>query len=53
MASSVTQIVRLPRRTKAASYSGQFVTRYFAFGILRRRSLLNLYGMLRPAPHEP
>ena len=37
--------VRLPRRTSAASYSGQFVTRYLAFGILWRRLSLNLYGM--------
>src|SRR5580692_4458919 len=44
-ASSVNQIVRLPRRASPASYSGQFVTRYLAFGILWRRLSLNLYGM--------
>jgi len=41
----VNQPVILPRRTNAASYSGQFVTRYLAFGILWRRLSLNLYGM--------
>src|ERR1700678_2613992 len=45
MASSVNHTVRLPRRISAASYSGQFVTRYRAFGILWRRLSLNLYGM--------
>ena len=45
MASSVIQTVRLPRLTSAASYSGQFVTRYLALGILWRRLSLNLYGM--------
>jgi hypothetical protein len=44
-ASSVNHTVRLPRRTSAASYSDQFVTRYLAFGILWRRLSLNLYGM--------
>src|SRR5208283_5143083 len=37
--------VRLPRRTRAASYSGQFVTRYLALGNLWRRLSWNLYGM--------
>src|SRR5271170_3354369 len=37
--------VRLPRRTSAASYSGQFVTRYLALGNLWRRLSLNLYGI--------
>ena len=37
--------VRLPRFTSAASYSGQFVTRYLAVGILWRRLSLNVYGM--------
>jgi hypothetical protein len=45
MASSVIHTVRLPRLTSAASYSGQFVTRYFALGILWRRDSLNLYGI--------
>src|ERR1700728_2478654 len=45
MASSVIHIVRLPRLTSEASYSGQFVTRYLALGILWRRASLNLYGM--------
>ena len=31
-----------PRRTNAASYSGQFATRYRVFGILWRRVSLNL-----------
>jgi hypothetical protein len=44
-ASSVIHTVRLPRLTSAASYSGQFVTRYLALGILWRRLSLNLYGM--------
>src|SRR6202043_2451517 len=44
-AASVNHTVRLPRRTSAASYSGQFATRYLAFGILWRRPSLNLYGM--------
>src|ERR1700722_7929623 len=35
-------------RTSAASYSGQFVTRYLAFGILWRRLVLNLYGIDLP-----
>src|SRR5262249_4881065 len=39
------QSVRLPRRTRAASYSGQFVTRYLALGNLWRRLSWNLYGM--------
>src|SRR4051812_34723174 len=39
MASSVNHTVRLPRRTNAASYCGQFVTRYLTFGILWRRKL--------------
>ena len=47
-ASSVNQTVMLPRRTSAASYSGQFLTRYLAFGILWRRLSLNLYGMGSP-----
>jgi hypothetical protein len=47
-ASSVNHTVRLPRRTNAASYSGQFVTRYRATGILWRRLSLNLYGMELP-----
>ena len=38
-------MVRPPRRTRAASYSGQFVTRYLALGNLWRRLALNLYGM--------
>src|SRR5277367_683483 len=33
------------RRTSAASYSGQFVTRYLALGNLWRRPSVNLYGM--------
>src|SRR5208282_4716419 len=44
-ASSVNQSVRLPCRTSAASYSGQFVTRYLALGNLWRRLSCNLYGM--------
>jgi hypothetical protein len=44
-ASSVNQTVMAPRRTNAASYSGQFVTRYLAVGILWRRLSQNLYGM--------
>src|SRR5271154_3909922 len=44
-ASSVNHTVRLPRRTSAASYSGQFVTRYPALENLRQRSSVNLYGM--------
>jgi hypothetical protein len=44
-ASSVNHTVRLPRRTSAASYSGQFATGYLAFRILWRRLSLNLYGM--------
>jgi hypothetical protein len=44
-AASVNHTVGLPRRTSAASYSGQFVTRYLAVGILWRRLSLNLYGM--------
>jgi hypothetical protein len=44
-ASSVNHTVRLPRRINAASYSGQFVTRYLALGTLWRRLSLNLYGM--------
>src|SRR5205823_4584479 len=48
MASSVNHTVRLPRWTNAASYSGQFVTRYLDFGILWRRLSLNLYGMELP-----
>src|SRR6059058_674951 len=48
MASSVNHTVRLPRWTNAASYSGQFATRYRAFGILWRRLSLNLYGMELP-----
>jgi hypothetical protein len=35
---------RLPCHTSADSYSGQFVTRYRAFGILWRQLSLNLYG---------
>src|ERR1700733_2262295 len=38
-------MVRLPRLTREACYSGQFVTRYLALGILWRRVSLNLYGM--------
>jgi hypothetical protein len=33
------------RRTRATSYSGQFVTRYLALGNLWRRLALNLYGI--------
>src|ERR1700688_287847 len=45
MASSFSHTVRLPRRTRAASYAGQFVTRYFALGNLSRRSALALNGI--------
>src|SRR5205823_13806167 len=48
MASSVNHTVRLPRWTNAASYSGQFATRYRALGILWRRLSLNLYGIELP-----
>jgi hypothetical protein len=37
--------VRLVRRTSAASYAGQFVTRYLALENLWRRPSANLYGM--------
>jgi hypothetical protein len=41
----VNHTVRIPRRINAASYSGQFVTRYLALGTLWRRLSLNLYGI--------
>jgi hypothetical protein len=41
----VNHTVRLPRRTSAASCSGQFVTRYRAIENLWRRPSVNLYGM--------
>jgi hypothetical protein len=50
MASSVIHTVRLPRLTSAVSYSGQFVTRYLALGIVWRRLSLNL---LRNGSHQP
>ena len=37
--------VKLPSRTSAASYSGQFVTRYLALENLWRQPSVNLYGM--------
>src|SRR5271169_1619354 len=44
-ASSVNRGVRLPRRYRAASYSGQFVPRFLALGNMWGRLSLNLYGM--------
>jgi hypothetical protein len=44
-ASAVNHTVRLARRTNAASYSGQFVTRYLALENLWPRLSVNLYGM--------
>jgi hypothetical protein len=41
----VNHTVRLPRLTSAASYSGQFVTRYLALENLWRRLSVNLYDM--------
>ena len=45
IASSVNQIVKLPRWRRAASYSDQFVTRCCCFGMWWRRSALTLNGM--------
>jgi len=44
-ASSLIQTVRSPRRRRLSSYSAQLVTRRFCFGILARRSALNLCGI--------
>lgn len=45
IASSVTHKVRLPRRRRPASYSAQFVTLNFIFGMWWRRFSLCLLGM--------
>ena len=44
-ASSLIETVRSPRRRRLSSYSAQLVTRRFCFGILARRSALNLCGI--------
>jgi hypothetical protein len=44
-AASVNHTVTPPRRTSAASYSGQFVTRYLALENLWRWLSVKLYGV--------